>query len=93
MALLILVSLQATWLGGQQQPVQLEHESGAEQFSHEVSTQPQDWQDMGAIDMRDSRMTDGPTYQNSPFRAERVPESGSLLGPTMTEEGPRGRLC
>ena len=42
MALLILPFLQTTWLAGQQQPPQLEHLSGDEHVSHEVSMQPQD---------------------------------------------------
>jgi len=42
MALLIRLVRQATWLGGQQHPEQFEQNSGAEQSSHEFSTQPQD---------------------------------------------------
>lgn len=40
MALLSLPFLHSTWLSGQQHPTQLEHCSGAEQVSHELSLHP-----------------------------------------------------
>jgi hypothetical protein len=49
-ALLSLPFLHSTWLVGQQQPTQFEHKSGAEQFSHEVSAQPQDAQEDAKAD-------------------------------------------
>jgi len=47
-ALLMRAFLQETWLGGQQQPPQLEQAAGDVQGSQEVSRQPQDGQDKAA---------------------------------------------
>lgn len=49
-ARLSLPILHAMWLF-EQQHWQFAHSRGSEQFSHEVSAQPQDWHDMGENDM------------------------------------------
>jgi hypothetical protein len=54
MARPILPVLQATWPGAQQHLTQFEQESGAVQFSQEVSAQPQDAQE------KDERVKSGP---------------------------------
>ena len=51
MARLIRTALQPVWLGGQQHPTQLEHESGASHASQDVSRQSQDPQNESMEDM------------------------------------------
>ena len=78
-ALLILLTLQATCEVGQQHPAQFEHESGLEQFSQDVSMQPQVGHDEIPKAMGNDELYPSARWQNT-FFAQAVRCQPTLKG-------------